>query len=121
MSFMLLGIPQNRKRAVTRKNGNIFPAANIGGCCSELALAFRMGISEAPISKIAGSVILFWKVRPRSPDPEYRVFPSAGDAQKSWRSRECRLPAAYGSTPLNHGAERYRQSRTRREAICLPI
>jgi hypothetical protein len=52
MSFKLLAIPQNIKRAVTRKTGNKLPAANMGGCFSGLEFAFCSGMSEAPISKV---------------------------------------------------------------------
>jgi hypothetical protein len=52
---MWLGMPQNKKREVTRKNGNIFPGANSGGCWSELVFTSRVG-KEAPISRIAEPV-----------------------------------------------------------------
>ena len=48
MSFKLLGIPQNKKSAVTRKTGNMIPGANMGGC-SGLGFAFLVGIDESPI------------------------------------------------------------------------
>jgi hypothetical protein len=47
MSFMLLGTPQNRNRAVTRINGRVFPTANKRGGSLDRESCFKVGIQKS--------------------------------------------------------------------------
>src|ERR1039458_4779005 len=52
MSFMLLGTPQNRNRAVTRTKGRVFPAANNLGRSFDGESCFIVDIRETPIYRL---------------------------------------------------------------------
>jgi hypothetical protein len=52
MSFMLLGTPQNRNRAVTRINGRVFPTANKRGGSLDRESCFKVGIQKSPVDRV---------------------------------------------------------------------